>query len=245
MKIISFIPARSGSKSIPHKNVKPLGEKPLIAYSIESSLKCGITPTVNTDNENYADIARQYGAEVQIRPQSLGNDDTSMFELLRSEIPKLDCDLVLLLQPTSPLRKSIHIKAAISYLTENIDKYDSIVSVERVPEKYNPYAMIIESHDKSMLFRRLIGFKEKLISKFTGKKVVGPSLSGYPISQRMTRRQDLPQCYLPTGDVYLFKASNLTKGSFYGENVMLLECESSININTEEDWKLAEEYLKQ
>ena len=245
MKIISFIPARSGSKSIPDKNIKLLGNKRLIAWSIESSLKCGITPIVNTDSGEYVEIARQYGAEVQIRPQNLGNDDTSMFELLKSEIPKLDCDLVLLLQPTSPFRKSTHIETAISYLTENLDKYDSVISVEKVPEKYSPYAMIVEGHDKSMLFRRLIGFKEKLISKFTGKKFVGPSLAGFPISKRMTRRQDLPQCYLPTGDIYLFKASNLARGSFYGENVMLLECEPSININTEGDWISAEEYLKQ
>lgn len=243
--IVAIILARGGSKSVPRKNLKLLGGKPLIAYSIESAQKCGLRTIVSTEDEEIKNIAKENGAEVMDRSASLAKDNTSAFEVLKTEIPKIRPvpELVLLLQPTSPLRKTIHIKTAISYLTENLDKYDSLISVERVPEKYNPYAMIMETNGKTMLFRKLIGWKEKIISLFTGKKFEGPTLSGYPISQRMTRRQDLPQAWLPDGSIYLFKASNLKDGSIYGKNTMLLETEGSININSLEDFAEAEKQL--
>lgn len=246
MIILAFIPVRKNSKSIKDKNIKLLGGQPLMSYSINSAFKAGITKViVNTDSEEYAKVAKEFGAEVQMRPESLGKDTTSMFDLLRSEIPKIQPqpDLVLLLQPTSPLRKTIHIKNAISYLQENLDKFDSLISVEKVPEKYNLYAMILEN--KRMVFRKLIGLKEKLTSWLTGKKYV-MSLSGFPISQRMTRRQDLGQAWIPTGEIYLFKPSNLKKGSIYGDKETLLyECEGSPNLNSMSDWEECEKLLNE
>lgn len=244
MEIIAFIPARKNSKSILNKNLKELGGKPLIVWSIDSAQKCGLRTIVNTDSKEIAGVSYERGVEVMFRPESLAKDTTSMFEVLRSEIPKITPkpDLILLLQPTSPFRQSVHIKSAISYLENNLDEYDSLISVEKVPEKYSPYAMIIENQGKKMLFRKLIGLKEKIISYFTGKKFVF-NLSGFPLSQRMTRRQDLGQCWLPTGEIYLFKTSNLKSGSIYGRETMLLECEGSPNLNTLEDWKLAEQQL--
>src|SRR3990167_1730722 len=120
MNIIAFIPARIDSKSIPQKNIKLLGGQPLISYSINSAFKVGIQRViVNTDSKKIVDIALEAGAEVMKRPDSLAKDNTSMFDVLRSEIPKINpvSDLVLLLQATSPLRKTIHIKNCISYLT--------------------------------------------------------------------------------------------------------------------------------
>jgi CMP-N-acetylneuraminic acid synthetase len=240
--IIAFIPARIGSKSIPKKNLKDLGGKPLIVWSIQSAEKCGLRVIVNTDSEEIANVARGFGAEVMIRGDHLAKDETSMFEVLRHEIPKIEPkpDIVVLLQPTNPLRKKVHIKSALSYLQENPD-YDSVVSVERVPEKYNPYAMILEN--KRMIFRKLIGWKEKIQSWFTGKLYI-TNATGFPISQRMTRRQDLPQAWIPTGDFYIFKAENLKKGSIYGGNVMIYECEGSPNLNTLSDWEEAEKQIK-
>lgn len=246
MNIIAFIPARKNSKSIPNKNLKLLGGKPLICYSIEVALKCGLRTIVNTEDARIGGIAQFYGAEIMMRPSNLAKDDTSMFDVLRNEVPKIEPapDLILLLQPTSPLRKRVHIKTAISYLTENIDEYDSLIAVEKVPEKYSPYAMILETPSgKGMIFRKLIELKEKVKSWFTGKKYIF-SLSGFPISQRMTRRQDLPQTWLPSGDIYLFKTSNLKNGSIYGNKTMLYECEGSVNINTLDDWELAEQQIK-
>src|SRR3990167_2591796 len=172
--ILVFIPARGGSKSIPNKNIKILGDKPLIAWSINSAFKAGLQRViVNTDSEEIAKVAKEYGAEVQIRPKNLGKDTTSMFEVLRSEIPKIEPkpDLVLLLQPTSPFRKSVHIKTAISYLTENLDKYDCLVSVNRIPNKYHPAEAIISiQNGKGMVMGKLITLKDKIKSYFTGIK---------------------------------------------------------------------------
>lgn len=247
MNIVAFIPARSGSKSIPDKNIKLLGGKPLIAWTIESAFKSGINRViVSTDSENYAMVAKAYGAEVLMRPSHLAQDNTSTFDVLRSEVFKIEPlpDLVMLLQPTSPFREKVIVKSAISYLKENLKDYDSLISVERVPEKYNPYAVIIENQaGKGMLFRKLFGF-EKIKSWFTGKKYIGPNLSGYPINQRLTRRQDLPQAWLPDGAIYLFKTKNLKQGSFYGEKVMLLENKGTLNLNTLEEWKEAEKLIE-
>ena len=220
--MIAFIPARINSKSIPDKNIKLLGGKPMLAWSIESALKCGLRAIVSTDSEEYAKIARECGAEVLMRPSELALDNTSMYQVLKSEVPKIDPlpEIVVLLQPTSPLRKTVHIKNAISYLIENRDQYDSLVAVERVPEKYNPAQVIIKTP--------------------LGHKMA----NGLPISNRKTRRQEFPEAWIPTGEIYIFKTSNLEKGSLYGDKTMIYECEGSININTPEDWNLCEEELK-
>jgi CMP-N,N'-diacetyllegionaminic acid synthase len=242
MKIVAFIPARSGSKSIKDKNIKNLGGMPLIGWTIEKARSAGIENIiVNTDSKEYADIAQSFGAEVMPRPAHLGQDNTSMFELLRNEIPKTGADLVMLLQPTTPFRNRNHLIAAISYLTNNLDKFDSLVAVEKVPEKYNPAVVIIQtSNGKGMVMGRVTNWFERLL----GKKHTEPTLSGVPVSQRITARQDNPDAWVPTGSIYLFKAENLKKGSLYGDRVMLLETEPTININTQEDWDKAELWLK-
>lgn len=247
LNIVAFIPARSGSKSIPNKNIKELGGKPLIAYSIESAINAGIKKViVSTDSGEYAKIAEQWGAEVMMRPSPLAKDNTSMLEVLRHEIPKINPkpDLVLLLQPTTPLRKKNHILLAISYLEANIEKFDSLVSVELVPEKYNPAVVLIQTPTgKGMVMSKLTNLKEKFTAKFTGKTWKEPSLSGFPISHRITQRQENPIAWVPTGSIYLFKTKNLEGGSIYGKEIMLLETEPQININSQKDWNKAEEYL--
>lgn len=255
LSIVAFIPCRSGSKGIPDKNIKELGGKPLMVWSIESAFAAGIQNViVNTDSKKYAKIARQAGAKaVYITPivarlRGIHQDNSSMYKVLKSEIPRIKPipDVVLLLQATSPFRKKVHIKNAISFFTSNMDKYDSLISVEKVPEKYNPYAMIM-GEEKRVLFRKLVDWKERIGSWFGKKykKYKGPNLLGYPVSERMLRRQDLPQTWLPTGEIYLFKTENLKNGSIYGDNVMLYECEGSPNLNTLEDWEQAEQLLKE
>lgn len=219
MSIIAFIPARAGSKSIPNKNIRELGGKPLIAWTIETALASGLRRViVNTDGEEIAKVARQYGAEVMMRPTELAQDTTSMFEVIRNEIPKIEPrpELVLLLQPTSPFRKKVYIKTAITSMVASLDQYDSLISVERVPEKFNPAQVIVSTP--------------------LGHRMA----NGSPISQRVTRRQEFPEAYTPTGSIYLFKTGNLETGSLYGTRVMLLETESDININGPEDWAIAE-----
>ncbi len=222
-ELVAFIPCRSGSKSIPDKNIKELGGKPLIAWSIKSAFDSGIERVfIDTDSEKYATIAREYGAEVLIRDPELAKDDTSMFQVLKNEIPRIDPlpEIVVLLQPTSPFRKTIQMKTAISFFLAN-PQYDSLISAEKIPEKYNPAQVIVKT--------------------ITGIRMA----NGSPISQRLSRRQEFPEAWIPTGSIYIFKTSNLGKGNIYGENTMILETEPTININSQEDWDLVEKYLNE
>lgn len=130
-KIIAIIPARGGSKGIPRKNIKFLAGKPLIAWTIESALKSRNIDRVivSTDDEKIAGISKRYGAEVIKRPKKLATDRARMigtiFHVL-SVLKKENLDIVVLLQPTSPLRTSLHIDEAIDKFFK--EKYDSLLS---------------------------------------------------------------------------------------------------------------------
>lgn len=226
--MICFIPARGGSKSIPRKNIKELGNKPLIVWSIEIGLKLGLQTIVNTDDIEILDIARQAGAEVmyvspiEARERNIHQDSSSMYQVLKSEIFRIKPlpDIVLLLQATVPLRNLTQVETAIAYFVNNLDNYDSLISVEKVPEKYNPAQIIVNINSE----KRMAYFNQ-------------------PISKRLTKRQDYPEAWIPSGSIYLLKTSNLEKGSIYGDKVLLFETESEININNMEDFKLCEQEL--
>ena len=121
---IAIIPARSGSKGLPGKNIKPLNGKPLLAYSIEAALASGRFDTVHvsTDSERYADIARQYGAdEPFLRSAEASSDTASSEDAIREVLRRYEemgqrFDAFMLLQPTSPLRTADDIRAALSLI---------------------------------------------------------------------------------------------------------------------------------
>ena len=244
MNVCCMIPARGGSKGLPKKNIKLLNGKPLIAYSIEKALECNLRTIVDTDNQEIADVAKSFGAEVMFRPDSLARDKTSMFDLLKTEVFKIDPlpDIVVLLQPTVPLRNKIHIKWSVEMLEKWWDKYDSVVTVEKIPEKYHPMTAIISTPNGArMLFSKVSSW---LKGWWTGERYEGPVWSGFPLSQRVTRRQDHPEAFVPSGAVYTFKTENLKTSGFYGENVLLIESDPVININDQSDFDKVEELCK-
>ena len=107
MKSLAFIPARGGSKGIPNKNIKTILGKPLINYSIESAKKSHKIDhvVVSTDCENIAEISKKSGVEVLFRPESVSNDESKTIDVLKFHFEFLKSyDLVVILQPTSPLR---------------------------------------------------------------------------------------------------------------------------------------------
>lgn len=225
---VIFIPARGGSKSIINKNIKELGGKPLIAWTIEKAKKCEIDRIiVNTDSEEIAAVAREYGAEVmymtpeEAKRRGIHQDTSSMFSVLKSEIPRINPvpEVVVLLQATVPFRERLHIALAPQLLANNPD-YTSVVSMENVPDEFNPAEIMVSTpHGVTMA-------------------------NGAPISERVKRRQDYPKAYRPNGSIYCFKTENLKTGSFYGDKVLALETEGTININTMNDWEKAEAYLE-
>lgn len=135
MKNIAIVPARSGSKGLPDKNIRLLCGRPLIAYSIETALKSGMFDTVHvsTDSVKYAEIAKSYGADVPfLRSAENSSDTASSWDTVLEVLDKysklgIEFDNIMLLQPTSPLRTSDDINAAFALADDK--KANSIVSV--------------------------------------------------------------------------------------------------------------------
>jgi|10_taG_2_1085330.scaffolds.fasta_scaffold01903_7 N-acylneuraminate cytidylyltransferase len=128
MKIVSVIPARGGSKGIPLKNLVDIKGKPLIYYSIQSSLKSNVDDTwVSTDSVRISNIAGGLGARVQMRPDEIATDTSPSEETLLHFTENNDFDIMVFIQATSPLIKSTDINKGL----EMMDEYDSVFSVYR------------------------------------------------------------------------------------------------------------------
>lgn len=139
MEVVGLIPAREGSKGIPRKNLAPVAGKPLLAWTIEAARESAtLTRTVvSTDWDEAAELARQLGADVLGRPPALAADDTPMLDVVRHALGELGpCDVVVLLQPTSPLRRAEHVDEAVRLLLES--GADSVLSVVEVPHQFRP-----------------------------------------------------------------------------------------------------------
>lgn len=230
MKILSIIPARGGSKSIPRKNLKLLGGKPLIAWGIETALKSNIDRVlVTTDDEEIASVAKKYGAEVPfLRPAELSGDTTGMEPVLKHAIEWLKQnenytpDGVALLQSTCPLRQTHHINEAIKIFKEKIKGgKNCIISVSEAIANQNPEWML--KYDKN------------------GNVILG---NGEPLSKIKNRRQELSPCYYRNDIIYLFKPEVLwSSPNIHGNNPELYivkDLPFELDINTPEDWNFAE-----
>ncbi|WP_081606361.1 cytidylyltransferase domain-containing protein [Helicobacter cinaedi] len=195
---LAIIPARSGSKGLPDKNIKSLCGKPLLAWSIESALDSAYIDevVVSTDSSVYADIAKSYGANVPfLRPESLSSDTTTTFDVLKhcirfyKESLGKSFDYIVLLEPTSPLREKGDIDKMIEKLIA--EKADSISSIGEVKE--HPAIL------KKITNNRLHTFM--------------PSLP------KTTRRQDNETLYFPYGVAYIAKTTALLQEqTFYTQN---------------------------
>jgi CMP-N,N'-diacetyllegionaminic acid synthase len=142
-KILAIIPARGGSKGIPRKNIKELTGKPLIVYSIEAALKSKYINkiVVSTEDEEIAEISKKYGAEVIKRPRELAKDSSSIIDVLKHVLEKLrekenyNPDIIVLLQPTSPLRTVKTIDSAILIFRDKFEYYDSLIPLYLIEGK--------------------------------------------------------------------------------------------------------------
>lgn len=135
MKKIAIIPARSGSKGLKDKNIIDLCGKPLIAYTIEAAIQSGEFDRVivSTDSEHYADISRQYGAEIMMRGEALSNDKATTYMVLEDILKNRlsdPIDYFVLLQSTSPLRNATHVKEAVAKFENRFNDFDFLVSMK-------------------------------------------------------------------------------------------------------------------
>jgi len=186
-KYLVIIPARGGSKSVPKKNIKLLGDKPLIHYTIEVARKIFKDSDIyiSTDSKEIKRVAEETGIHVPfLRPKELSTDNTSTRDVLLHSIDfyekknSFSPDIIVLLQPTSPFRKEFHVREAINLWEPGLDM---VVSVKQT--QANPYYTLFEENKKGFLTKS----KE---SSFT-------------------RRQDCPNVWEVNGAVYIINVNSL------------------------------------
>ena len=232
IKILCIIPARSGSKGIPHKNIKLFKGIPLFAWSIKqaqsSKYSKQIKIVVSTDNDDYRKIAIQYGAEAPfLRPKEISGDFSTDLECIQHCIKWLQqnqqyqSDIILQLRPTQPCRKVEDIDNCLDLFLQNINKYDSLRTV--VEFQKSPYKMYkIKDNQLIPLFQSVNTIQE-------------------PYNQC---RQVLPTTYLHNGYIDILKTCIVSQNTISGAQILpyLMKPTDTIDIDTIDDWKKAEKY---
>lgn len=222
MRSLVVIPARSGSKGLPHKNIRCFRGKPLLAHSIEYAKRSESIDlvVVSTDSERYADIALKYGAKIsELRPKNLATDDTQDYPVARHELElaETQCghefDLLIWLRPTSPLRPPGLIEAAMSQLITD-PTLDSVRAVRKVSEHaYRQWHL-----------------KEGRITPICSDILEPGNLP----------RQKLPDLWFQSGEIEAVRRRTLLQGSMSGREVapIFVTGDSSIDIDTERDFDI-------
>lgn len=222
-KVIAIIPARGGSKRLPGKNIKLLGGKELIAWSIETAKKSKYLDRtiISTDCEDIAKTARLYGGDVPfLRPQELSSDTAGSNEVILHALEQVDetYDIFVLLQPTSPLRNAYDLDNSLELFDENTEGVVSVCPCEHSPLWANTLP------------------EDKKMGNFFPEAAIGK------------RSQDLPTYYRLNGSIYAFKIDSFieNKGIFYSDTVkaMTMPTERSIDIDTIVDFCYAEALIE-
>lgn len=222
-----IIPARGGSKGIPRKNIKNFAGTPLIHYSIDVARKLSDDKhiIVSTDDNEIADVARQTGLAVNyMRPADLATDTAGSREVMIDAMDwadknGIDYDMIVLLQPTSPLRTVEDVKGCIDIYNCDLDMVVSVVDAQS-----NPYYNCFETDPET-------GFLH--ISKGAGL---------------YTRRQDAPKAWEYNGAVYVINPKSLRDkpmGNFTKRIPYEMPRDRSVDLDTLTDWIIAEMIYKQ
>ena len=221
MKVLVVIPARGGSKGIPHKNIKPLNGKPLICYSIDVARQFTSDENicVTTDDDEIIKVVEDYGLKVPFkRPEYLATDTCGSNEVIQHayqfyEQQGKHYDAILLLQPTSPFRKVEFLKDAVDLYDDSIDMVTSVKL-----SSCNPYYDGFEENAEGLL----------KISKGDGT---------------IERRQDAPNVWQQNGSIYVINPKSLTeKGMARFTRIRKFTMSElySVDIDNPFDWKVAE-----
>lgn len=226
MKILVIIPARGGSKGIPHKNIKPLNGKPLIHYTIDEAREIVSDEDicVSTDDPEIIKCVEDYGLKVPfVRPDELATDTAGTYEVLLHALNFYEkqgrhYDVVLLLQNTSPFRKVEQIKDALKLYTPDVDM---VVSVKECAA--NPYYCVFEENSEGYLH----------VCKGEGN---------------IFRRQDAPKVYEYNGAIYIMNAEKLKTTHMHKMQKRVkyvMDEMSSFDLDTMKDWNIAESIIKE
>jgi CMP-N-acetylneuraminic acid synthetase len=225
MNILAIIPARGGSKGIPRKNLRKLVDKPLITYSITAAKNSKYVNKiiVSTDEKSVANIAKDNEIEAPfMRPKRLSRDNTPMIDVVKHTVDYLKnqsylAEIILILQPTSPLRTTSLIDESIRILTKS--NATSVIGVSKITT--HPYGSFLVKNDF------LVPFTQRF--------------------EKYSRRQDFPILYYPTGSIYVFWRETLEKyNSIYGPRIkpMIVKKEYSMDIDDKFDFFVCEMTLR-
>ncbi len=230
-KKIAIITARSGSKGLPDKNIRPLAGIPLIAYTIRAALESGLFDTVmvSTDSEEYARISREYGAEVPfLRSAETSGDTAGSWDVVREVLRKYkemgkEFDTICLLQPTSPLRTAEDIHKAFAFMEER--KANNLISCAETGLAFSQICILTDSY------------------------LVTDSIRTEPISSDSykLRRQDAQKTYRANGAIYIVNKKIEDPSYGYLEDTCccyVMPKERSIDIDSLLDFAIAEAVLK-
>jgi len=226
--ILCIIPARGGSKGLPKKNIKMLIDKPLIAWTINASIKSKyITKVVvSTEDSEIAKISKEYGADIILRPSELATDTATTMDVISHTVSFLENyekyvpDYVVLLQCTSPIRNADHIDEAIELVLNNKTEVESLISVTK--EEHPPWWLRTINTD---------GYIERYFE--------------YDILKN-ARRQDFKDLYRPNGAIYIAKTEILLNvKSFQTSKTIpyIMDYQSSVDIDNEFQFELAKAIL--
>ena len=225
-KVLSIIPARKGSKSLPNKNILELNGKPLIHWTINSSLNTSFIDDtlITTDSKQILNYAKNFDVILRERPNKFAGDNTSMIEVLKNlfeEEPELikKYGFLILLQPTSPLRTEKHITKSFIEFEKN-ETSDSLISVVEADN------LVLKN-----LLQRKNGFLEEIDSH------------GF----FSMNRQLLPKLFKPNGAIYIINIKEfLSFGKLISKNTIpfKMNSEESLDIDTLEDFNLIKNIFK-
>lgn len=228
MEVLALIPARSGSKSVIDKNIREINGKPMIAYSIEHGLKSKYVNRVivSTDSEKYAEIARNYGAETPfLRPEEYATDTALDIEVFEHALEFLKDtenyvpDIVVQLRPTYPIRDVADIDRMVEMMMGDMT-IDSVRCI--APAKEVPYKMWLKGEN--------------------GR--IEPLMTNIKECYNMPRQQ-LPKAYYQNACIDVIRTDVITEmHSMSGDKIIGYEMEDNFDIDTEEEFTKAAEYLK-
>jgi CMP-N-acetylneuraminic acid synthetase len=219
MHVVAIIPARGGSKGIPGKNLRDVAGKPLIAWVIEACLRAETVDRtiVSTDNEEIAETAREFGAEVPfLRPERLAGDAVTLDPVIHHAVETLEqtggtpIDVALTIQPTCPLLSAETIDEAVRELVEG--DWDSVLTAR---DDTHLRWTIVDGHPT-------------------------------PMYEARVNRQQLPPVFTETGALFASRRRVITPEDRLGESIGLVVTpqEEGVDIDTELDLRLAEVIIR-
>jgi len=226
-EILGVIPARGGSKGIPHKNIRDMQGKPLIAHTIEKAKQSRYIDRliVSTDDPKIADVARSYGAEVPfLRPAELASDSSRAIDAIKhalvtmEDLDRKKYEYIVYLEPTSPNRSAKDIDDATDlFLHSDADSLASVVEATQ----YHPILM-------------------KTIENGYLKPIYKDEPEGMP------RQEYTPKAYMRNGAVYIFRRGNVLQRILWGQTILpyVMPIERSACIDDMNDWYLAEIWMQ-